>query len=259
MELTIPVEGGTLWADDSGGELPPLVLLHPGVGNSTIWDGMLPALAARYRVIRFDWRGYGRSPLPTAPYTTLGDLTAVLDHFGLDRVPLVGASMGGRAALSLALTQPARVSALVLVTPGVSGYDWPDEPAADAEYEALVAAGDVDGLTGFGLRRWGAAGHDPVARAQMAGAARAWAAEDEFGRPDPPVYDRLGEVAVPTVLLLGEADTPTLVEANERMAARIPGCRLIRMPGVDHLPQLRVPDLLVATILEHLDGTGRES
>lgn len=255
MELTIPVDGGTLWADDTGGNLPPLVLLHPGVGNSTIWEPMLPALTARYRVIRFDWRGYGRSPLPTGPYTLLGDLLAVLDHVGLDRVPLVGASMGGMAALSLALTHPDRVPALVLVTPGVSGYDWPDEPE-DAEYEALTAAGDIDGLTGFGLRRWGAAGHDDAARAQMASAARAWAAEDEHGQPGPPAFDRLGEITAPTVLLLGEADTPTLVEANEKMAARIPGCRLIRMPGVDHLPQLRVPDLLTATILEHLGGTG---
>lgn len=255
MELTVPVDGGTLWADDTGGDLPPLVLMHPGVGDSTLWDGMLPALAARYRVIRFDWRGYGRSPLPTGPYTLLGDLLAVLDHFGLDRVPLVGASMGGRAAVTLAVVHPDRVSSLVLVTPGVSGYDWPEGPE-DAEYEALAAAGDLAGLTELGLRLWAAAGHDDAARTQLASAVRGWIAEDEHARPDPPVYDRLGEVAVPTVLLLGERDYPPLVEANEKMAGRIPGCRLVRMPGVDHLPQLRVPDLVTATILDHLGGTG---
>ena len=83
MELSVPVEGGGIWAEDTGGDGPPLVLMHPGWGDSAIWDPVVGLLAARYRVIRYDARGYGRSPAPAAPYTQSGDLAAVLDHLGL--------------------------------------------------------------------------------------------------------------------------------------------------------------------------------
>src|SRR5579859_1966178 len=124
MERMVPVPGGEVWADDSGGDGPPVVLLHPGIGDSTSWDPVLPRLTRRYRVIRYDVRGYGRSPQPTVTYSLCRDLVAVLDHFGLARVPLVGCSMGGGTAISLALADPGRVSALVLLCPGITGYPW---------------------------------------------------------------------------------------------------------------------------------------
>lgn len=255
MELTVKVSGGEVWAEDTGGDGPPLVLLHPGVGDSRLWDPVLPRLAERHRVIRYDVRGYGRSPRPTVPYSLQEDLVAVLDHFELRRVPLVGCSMGGGTALSLAVSDPSRVSALVLLCPGVGGYPWPDEPEVDAEYEALVEAGDVAGLVSFGLREWAAAGADASAVQQLRSAAPAWLSEEEFEREDPPVFDRLQELDVPTVLLVGDRDRPTMIECNEAIAARVPGCRLVRMAGVDHLPPLRVPDLVAETVLEHCAGT----
>jgi pimeloyl-ACP methyl ester carboxylesterase len=248
VELDIAVAGGTVRAYDSGGDGPPVVLLHPGVGDASIWEPMLPGLTARYRVLRYDVRGYGNSPAPTVPYSMLADLIVVLDHFGLDRVPLVGCSMGGITALTLALEHPERVSALALLCPGVSGYEWPPEPELDAEYDALVAAGDTEGLTAWGLRVWGAAGSDPAAVAQLRSAAIAWPGEDEFHREDAPIYDRLGEIAVPSVLLVGDLDHKPLIEVNLEMARRIPGCELTVLPGVDHLPPLRAPQQCVDAV-----------
>ena len=74
----IAVDGGEVWTDDSGGDGPPLVLLHPGIGDSRIWEPVLPALAASYRVIRYDARGFGRSPAPTAKFSLLADLIRYL-------------------------------------------------------------------------------------------------------------------------------------------------------------------------------------
>src|SRR4029077_14466828 len=118
----IAVDGGEVWADDSGGDGPPLVLLHPGVGASRIWEPVLPALTASYRVIRYDARGYGRSPAPRTTFSLLADLVAVIDWYPLDRVARVGCSQGGPSALGVALQQPPRVSALVLLCPGVPGF-----------------------------------------------------------------------------------------------------------------------------------------
>ena len=86
----MPVEGGHLWADDARGNGPALVLLHPGWGDSSIWLPLLERLPPHYRVVRYDTRRFGKSPAPAAPFSQLGDLAAVLDDRGLDRVVLVG-------------------------------------------------------------------------------------------------------------------------------------------------------------------------
>src|SRR5215472_8805032 len=98
MEKMVAVVGGEVWADDSGGDLPPLVLLHPGVGDSRIWADLLPALTPTFRVVRFDARGFGKSPVPVAAFTLLDDLVTVLDHFGISRAAMVGCSQGGDSA-----------------------------------------------------------------------------------------------------------------------------------------------------------------
>ncbi|MFE0464146.1 alpha/beta fold hydrolase [Kitasatospora sp. NPDC058965] len=239
---------GDVWAADSGGDGLPLVLLHPGVGDSRIWDGLLSELTAHHRVIRYDVRGYGRSPQPTTAYSMLADLHTVLDRFGVDRVRLVGCSMGAGTALGFALRHPARVASLVLLCPGLPGYPWPADPESDAEYDRLVAADDLDGLTAYGLRAWAAAGADEAAVAQLRSAARAWPGEDVHQQSDPPVYDRLGELsAVPAAVLVGDLDLRPAIDCAERTAARL-GCRLVRLSGVDHLPPLRAPAAILRLI-----------
>ena len=125
---------------------PRSVLLHPGIGDSRVWDLVMPRLAARYRVIRYDARGHGMSPPATAPYTLLDDLIMVLDHLEVARATLVGCSQGGASSIDLALAQPERVSALVLVSPGVSGYPWPGIRSWTPSSRRCAEAGDVEGI-----------------------------------------------------------------------------------------------------------------
>jgi pimeloyl-ACP methyl ester carboxylesterase len=238
--------GDKVWADDSGAG-PPLVLLHPGVGDSRIWDPILPALLERYRVIRYDARGYGRSPAPTVPYVLLDDLVTVLDHHGLERTALVGCSQGGDCALGLAITQPFRVSALVLLCPGITGYPVPPDPATEAAFDNAEAAGR-DAVADVALELWGRAGRTPEAVEQLRSAARAWLSQGDLERPNPPVFNRLGEVAVPTALLVGDLDQDWLIDSNRAAASRIPGCVFVEVPGVDHLPPLRIPERVLDLI-----------
>jgi pimeloyl-ACP methyl ester carboxylesterase len=241
--VMIRVGADHVWSD-SGGDGPPLVLLHPGIGDSRVWEPVLPLLTGSYQVIRYDARGYGRSPASTEPYVLLDDLVAVLDHHGLDRVPLVGSSMGGAVSLSLALADPTRVTGLVLACPEIPGYPMPPEP----ELDAVASTGDIDRLIAIGEREWAPAGVDDTVTDLLRSAATAWLSEeDNLGRFDP-VYDRLGEVGVPTVLLIGDRDRPPLIAANEAAAARIPGCGLVRLPGVDHFLPLRAPEAVAAAV-----------
>ena len=252
METMVKVDGGTVWAEDTGGPGTPVVLLHPGVGDSRIWEPVMPRLAARYRVIRYDARGHGESPPATAPYTLLTDLTAVLDQLEVPPATFVGCSQGGASSIDLALSQPSRVSALVLVSPGLTGYPWPKDPdpEAEAEFESLADAGDIDGVAALIGQMWAAAGVGDGVAGQLRSAAKAWLANGDFEQEDPPAVDRLGDIRVPAVLLIGDKDYPPLIACDNTIVAGIPGCRKIDVPGGDHLLPLRVPDLVADTIIE---------
>jgi pimeloyl-ACP methyl ester carboxylesterase len=218
---------------------------------------VLAPLTSRYRVIRYDARGYGNSPAATVEFSLLDDLKTVLGHYGVQRTAIVGCSQGGATALGLALAQPERVSAIVLLCPGIPGFPMSDEeeaamvgPARYAEIEAdwtrAAEKQDVDALAGVIASIWGAGagGSTPAVFEQFRSSARA-SLFNADEKADPPVFERLGEIAVPTSLLVGDADWPPLVEANRQAAERIPGCEYTLVPGVDHVPPLRVPELVL--------------
>jgi 3-oxoadipate enol-lactonase len=141
--------------------------------------------------------------------------------------------------------------------PGHPGYPWPEEPdELEAEYERALEAGDVDALAALMQRVWAGAGPTPAVMEQLRSAARAEISSRDMEQPDPPVFDRLGEISVPTSLLVGDADYPPLIQASRRAAARIPGCELTVVPGMDHLPPLREPDLVLRAIRSTLSRAG---
>jgi 3-oxoadipate enol-lactonase len=253
MQTMVPAGADALWAEDSKGAGPALVLLHSGISDARLWDPVWPDLTAGFRVIRYDSRGFGRSPAATEPFTELGDLRAVLDHFGVDRPHLAGCSQGGGTAAELALADPGRVRSLVLLCPGFTGYRWPPEPEFEASEAALRAAGDADGLLRLWLGRWAAAGAGPFV-ADLMRAGLAAESSEALCRTDEPVFGRLGDLAVPALIMVGDRDTPALIASNVQAAERIPRATLIRMPGVDHYPPVRDPAAVIAAIRAH----GRE-
>jgi len=121
----IEVPGGSLPAEDAG-EGPPIVLLHAGVADLRAWDRVVPLLvAAGYRVIRYDARGFGASTTEDVEFSHRADLIAVLDAYGVERAALVGNSRGGMAAIDTAIEYPERVAALVAVAAGIRASSRP--------------------------------------------------------------------------------------------------------------------------------------
>lgn len=240
----------SVWFEDSGTDGPPVLLLHLGVGDSSAYDDLWPGLVAEARAIRFDYRAYGRSPEATEQWSIVGDALSVLDHLGLDRVHLVGNSMGGGAALDLAVLHPERVASLSLLGPGINGYPWPDDPDGEAAYAAATASGEPEDLVAFMLTMWAAAGNEPRIVELVRGAVRAMPNDREFEVDVEPTYDRLAEIGVPTTMIIGEIDAPDLVAANHAAAHRIRGARIVLMPGVDHYMSIREPDWTLRLVLE---------
>jgi 3-oxoadipate enol-lactonase len=248
--MRVPVADGILWAEDTGGDGTPLVLVHADWTDSGIWDRLVPLLRERYRVIRYDLRGFGRSSRPTQPFTRLGDLEALLGHLGIEQAVTVGHSGGGGTVLGLALHRPRRVSGLVLIAPGIHDYPWPADDPYSRACGPLIGAQDLDGLVRLGLQTWAPAGAGDGIAAMMRGATSSWFQIGDMERADPPTFGQLKEIRVPAVMLLGDLEYPMVSQASRAIADRLPGCREILVPGADHMLPLRDPAPLAQAVSE---------
>jgi pimeloyl-ACP methyl ester carboxylesterase len=263
MEQRIPAPGGgTLWVERQGSGTP-VVLLHGAGMDSRLWTAVVPALAGHHTVVRYDARGLGRSSPPEQPYWDVDDLAAVLDRVGVDRVALVGLSMGGETALDFALIHPDRVTSLALIGSGLSGHTWPETPDL-AAYTAARRAGDAVRLAELELAIWaplgtgapGAAAGDAPGGALVAAmvadnAHRRIASESLARYRIADARARLGEVAAPTLVVHGDRDHPAIAAIAAVLAANIAGARAETVPGADHYLPLRAPRRLVELLLRH--------
>jgi 2-succinyl-6-hydroxy-2,4-cyclohexadiene-1-carboxylate synthase len=232
-----------------------LVLLHGFTQTRQSWRRTVAALGGRYRAIAPDLPGHG-SASQRRP-ASFSACVAYVRAVGGESFTLVGYSMGGRIALAAALALPSHVQRLVLVgaSPGIE--DAAERAARRQADDALAARIEEIGIEAF-AREWGEqelfAGQD----ARVAAAAHA----DRL-RNDPsglaaalrgmgtgmmePLWDRLGELAIPVTLVVGERDEKFAAIAD-RMAARIPDCRVVVVAGAGHAAQLERPEEVAAAI-----------
>jgi 3-oxoadipate enol-lactonase len=227
------------------------VLLHEGICDSRMWDPQWETYTGSHRVLRFDFRGFGRSPVEPGPYSGARDVIELLDRYGFQRAALVGVSLGGRVALEIALAVPDRVTALVLVGAGLPGHDWSEEMRAKwEEEEAALRAGDVDGAVEVCLRTWVDGPRrkpedvDPDVRARVAEMQRRASElqlpveEDEEELLVEDVAERLGEIKAPTLVLTGEEDRPDMQAIADRLASEISGARRGTSANTAHVPSM---------------------
>ncbi|MEX2422244.1 MAG: alpha/beta hydrolase [Actinomycetota bacterium] len=254
----VEVEGGGRLYVEEDGEGPPIVFLHPGLWDCRTWDDQFASFGDRYRVLRYDARGYGRSSRlqPGVAYSHVRDLVAVLDDAGIDRAAFVGCSMGGGLEIDFALEHPSRVAALVLAAPGLSGFEGTEEEEAEwtawdqerqGPIDALVEAGELEQAQDLRLKTmWAPLGTDDAGGRRIREIAFDNLHEitmDESGEEaiDPPAAGRLGDIHVPTLILPADHDPPWHLRICEVLAEGIPNVRLVQIPETDHVVNLRQP------------------
>ena len=251
---TVEVNAARLWYDEAGSG-PALLLLHGGLGDSGLWEPVVPFLAERFRVIRTDLRFFGRSTGPAAPWSWHDDVIAVLDDLGIERTALAGLSLGGRLATEIALAHPERVSALLLVAPGLAGHDgraYTED--LEKRYEAAEAAGDRDAMLEIDLEPWAPLGVDDQMRLlwhSTPDASPLPEGVEPLGPPGPPAKERLGELSVPTLVVTASHDPEGFREIGPLIAAAAPNARHVELDS-DHYITLREPELVARTLLEFL-------
>jgi len=260
----VDVDGGRIYYEVEG-EGHPLLLIHGGLGSLRMWDEQVPAFAQRYRVIRHDTRGWGRTETEDVEYSDHADAAAVLDHVGAATAYVGGQSRGGSIALDLVIDRPERADALVSVAGGVAGYE-PEraeaEPQPWEEMERLWEAKDWGALAELETRAWVDGWGQPPTRvdAELRRKVRDWiqtAYEQEkpWGKPqllDPPAADRLSEVRVPTMVMIGEVDEAGAVAAGRHLAGSVAEARRIEFPGVAHMIHMEEPERFNRLTLDFL-------
>src|SRR6185312_14096995 len=213
------------------GDGPAVILIHGFGLDMRMWDPQIGPLAARFRVVRYDCRGFGASgPFdPGVPYTHAGDLVALLDHLGIGDAVLVGLSFGGRVALQAALAAPDRVRGLALLDAVLDGVTrrveaggvragreaWLAHPLfAAARERPDLAAALAAMVAGYPGQHW--LGQDP---------------HRETRRP----IDVLEGIAVPALVAVGERDVAGFREMSAVLARRIPGAAYHVVADAGHM------------------------
>jgi 3-oxoadipate enol-lactonase len=232
-----------------------------------MWDPQWETYPATHRVVRYDLRGFGRSPIGPGRFSHAGDLVELLERQEMQKASLVGVSMGGRAALEVALARPELVEALVLVGAGFPGHDWSAEmKTADAAEMEALERGDIDAAVEVCLRTWVDGPRrkpgdvDPAVRERVAEMQRrayelqmpVWETAEQEPLVDN-LAERLGEVTLPTLILVGEEDIPDMHQIADRLERELPNAQRASIADTAHVPSLERPrefDELVLPFLQ---------
>ena len=241
---------------DGPGDGPPL-LLGPSLGTSTaMWEDNVAALAEHHRVIRYDHRGQGESPVPEGPYeiADLGrDVIALLDRLGIERASIAGVSLGGMIALWMGANAPERVDRVIAACTAVHlDAGWAERAAAvrRAGSTEPIADGVVDRWLTPGYARERPDQRDRLRALLVASPAEGYAACcGAIERMD--LRDDIRRIAAPTLVISGSDDPSTPREHQTLIADRIPGARHETITPGAHLANVESPDAFTALVLEH--------
>lgn len=234
----------------------PVLVLSNSLGSMlTMWDTQIRALTEHFRVVRYDLRGHGASPVPPPPYAIedLGaDLIGLLDRLEIERPHHCGLSLGGLVAAWVAAHAPERVSRLVLCcTPA-----WFGHPESWLERAETVRRHGMDAVADTVVERWFTAGFaaaNPERVAQMRGMLAAtppagYAACCEVVATTD-LRPSLGAVGAPTLVIAGAEDPAVSLEQAEELTRGIAGARLAVVEPAAHLASVERPDEVTALIL----------
>lgn len=263
----VEVNGAKLYFERAGvGH--PLIMIHAGIADCRMWDHEFATLADSYQTLRFDMRGYGRSLSVDGAFNIQDDLESLLDAL---QVPppysLMGCSIGGGLALEFALAQPERVSALILLGSDPRGFEgdatWPE--ALFAQSSAAFERADVEAVAELDMQIWfdgvgrAPADVDPDVRAKAFEMARLVAQHELSGIGEHkrkavavPAAQRLHELTMPALVVIGENDLPYLHQATDFLAEQLPRARKLILPDAAHLPNMEHPALFEARLREFL-------
>jgi len=254
----LQVDGSKIYYEECGTSSQTAVLVHDGVLDSAVWNDVWPEFCKHFHTIRYDRRGYGRSPASTTWHLATDDLASLLRHLKVKHAAIVGSSHGGEISIDFTLDHPEIVQQLVLVGAVVGGMPYSQhfldrgealgKPLEKGDVQGAISAASKD-------KYLIAPGNDAAKRrmADLLSASPQDMTHPEFELRPKAALPRLHEIRVPTLILVGDADIPDVHAHAGAIEAKIPRGHRVVIKDVGHLMYLEKPaefSRLVITFIE---------
>lgn len=267
---TVEINGVPFYYEIKGSG-SPVVWVHAGIADRRMWDNQFELFRHGYKVIRYDMRGYGLTPKGEGPFSHIDDLKKLVEFLRLEKVALVGCSMGGSAIINYTLENPDKVAGLVPVCTGLSGfnYDGPISPEMEQlweESEAAEESGDYEKVVELDLKIWVDGPRSPEqirpgvrekVREMNLIPARNPAKPGEYTKPTILAAEHLGEIKAPVLVVVGELDNPAIQATATKLATEIPNATKVVIPNANHLPNMEEPEYFNREVMLFLGSLGK--
>jgi 3-oxoadipate enol-lactonase / 4-carboxymuconolactone decarboxylase len=262
----IPANGIELFYELSGPTGAPVVVFSNSLGTTmAMWDAIVPALRGRYRILRYDTRGHGRSPVLDRPIVIddlAADLIGLLDGLGIERAHVVGLSLGGMTGQALASRHPDRVTSLTLMA--TTAY-MPTQASWD-ERASLVRVQGTSAIVEATMGRWFTPDYPAQVPERVAPIREAFIGIDPvgyavccnaIGRMD--LRPVIHQISAPTLVIAGADDPATPVAMAEEIRSHIADAELIVLPRAAHLLAVEQAEKVGAYVVSFLDRSQETS
>lgn len=275
--MEFPVEFGYLVVEEgkspqrifyeSSGKGNTIILIHAFFVDRRIWENQFSFLAGKgHHVVMYDVRGRGKSDVPRSEYSDSLDLKKLMDHLKIDSASIIGVSSGGRIAIDFALQFPGKVESLVLINSMVhgyspSGYDeekaWEEIYESDRKRDALFKSGKFREAVAANVEARGSGMTDSTKERLMEIAIDNYHVLKGFDRkfqksPEPPAFERLQDIAAPTLVISGGKDFKGYRILSEIIGSRIRGSKMAFMENAGHIANMSSPEELNGIVLDFL-------
>jgi len=245
----------------------PILLLHAGVADSRMWNEQFDEFSKSHFVIRCDLRGFGKTEHAAGSFANYEDVAALLNYLYVESVSLLGASFGGYVAFDFVLAYPEMVTALILAAPDLGGYEFKSKEMLDffAAEEEASEQGDLEKATELNLKMWvdGFDREKDEINSQVCEQIKAMQL-DIFSRPEipgveemkltPPAIERLDNISVPTLVIVGDKDAAEFQSISNLIARKVHNSKLTIMQGGAHLLSMEKPNEFNQMVLDFLEN-----
>jgi pimeloyl-ACP methyl ester carboxylesterase len=256
----LTLEGGKLNYQRAGAG-KSMTFVHGHTLDMNMWEPQFEKFAPDYSVLRYDLRGYGQSSLPQdeTEYLHRDDLRQLQIDQGIETTTLVGLSLGGQVALEYTIHNPEYVERLILIDPFLA--DFPFSEGWNQTLEKMIGEGIAGDVTAA-RQTWKNCGlFDPALKKPEAATPllnilqhySGWHFEHPFDFPMTSISERLGEIKIPVLILVGDKDIPDFIGISELLEEKIPNASRVVIPEAGHMASMEAPGIVNKQIVDFLD------